>query len=120
MTKDKLAIRYISYFNPRTREGCDFIACLELLCVFKISIHAPVKGATSRFLHKHAPTFRISIHAPVKGATDSRFAVVDGVQHFNPRTREGCDKGQATDAESVHQISIHAPVKGATFASDEA
>ena len=35
-------------------------------------------------------------------------------QHFNPRTREGCD-GTALDvAYAPEGISIHAPVKGAT------
>ena len=33
-----------------------------------ISIHAPVKGATSRG-RRFFPDLRISIHAPVKGAT---------------------------------------------------
>ena len=55
-----------------------------------ISIHAPVKGATSAgvMLFQQAD---ISIHAPVKGATDDRCGM--------PGTDE---------------ISIHAPVKGAT------
>ena len=37
----------LSYFNPRTREGCDFIALGETFADDVISIHAPVKGATS-------------------------------------------------------------------------
>ena len=55
-----------------------------------ISIHAPVKGATTQSCNKVAIT-HISIHAPVKGATKyMQKALADYV------------------------ISIHAPVKGAT------
>ena len=57
----------------------------------KISIHAPVKGATSSFFKPNIPK-TISIHAPVKGATSSFF------KPNIPKT-----------------ISIHAPVKGATL-----
>ena len=54
----------------------------------------------------------ISIHAPVKGATSQR--LLDTRQaHFNPRSREGSDRIPAHDRHPVH-ISIHAPVKGAT------
>ena len=34
----------------------------------------------------------ISIHAPARGATGHRTSGHDGKNHFNPRTREGCDK----------------------------
>ena len=33
-------------FNPRTREGCDWLAHVDFDDVSIISIHAPVKGAT--------------------------------------------------------------------------
>ena len=58
------------YFNPRTREGCDSSLSSAAMRSFRISIHAPVKGAT---------------HGPGKGR--------DFPLYFNPRTREGCDKG---------------------------
>ena len=56
-----------------------------------ISIHAPVKGATSDGLGSSSD-FSISIHAPVKGATLYIGAVSDTVYNFNPRPREGSDK----------------------------
>ena len=34
------------YFNPRSREGSDFFKEHYTAYAFKISIHAPVKGAT--------------------------------------------------------------------------
>ena len=35
-------------FNPRTREGCDALSIEAVPSEPKISIHAPVKGATQR------------------------------------------------------------------------
>ena len=69
------------HFNPRTREGCDALRILGAKADPKISIHAPVKGAT--FI----------------------MTIIDaGTRDFNPRTREGCDgdvagngAGQALD-----------------------
>ena len=34
-------------FNPRAREGRDLLAVVELVDARQVSIHAPVKGATS-------------------------------------------------------------------------
>ena len=58
----------LSHFNPRPREGSDFMERHKLKSVTDISIHAPVKGAT---IFAKSEIFRdcISIHAPVKGAT---------------------------------------------------
>ena len=35
-------------FNPRTREGCDALGQTDAANYIKISIHAPVKGATQQ------------------------------------------------------------------------
>ena len=58
----------------------------------RISIHAPVKGATGLIATITWMTLLISIHAPVKGATGS------------------CKLTEFFEM----LISIHAPVKGAT------
>ena len=79
-------------FNPRTREGCD---CLSFV-VSKSQI-------------------AISIHAPVKGATSWTWPSCSWVRNFNPRTREGCDCLSFVGSKSQIAISIHAPVKGATM-----
>ena len=54
-------------FNPRSREGSDPVPHMQSPGQ-GISIHAPVKGATSvgNTLYEQGA---ISIHAPVKGAT---------------------------------------------------
>ena len=87
-----LANPIASYFNPRTREGCD----------------------TQRFRHD-LQSFYISIHAPVKGATLFCQYFYCYWDYFNPRTREGCDDNITGKKIKTEIISIHAPVKGATF-----
>ena len=58
----------IQNFNPRTREGCDASGLQGIYHQRRISIHAPVKGATL-FRPATDRGGKISIHAPVKGAT---------------------------------------------------
>ena len=55
-------------FNPRSREGSDKSRSI-IRIIFKISIHAPAKGATDEKRH-FAYFHNISIHAPAKGATE--------------------------------------------------
>ena len=78
------------HFNPRARKGRDSRVHrgrgLPL-----VSIHAPVKGATSAAMR--LGFFRcVSIHAPVKGAT-RRGQAPRCPTSFNPRAREGRDHG---------------------------
>ena len=77
-------------FNPRTRKGCDGLFLCKLHCL-NVSIHAPVKDATSGAYLRNL-YFRVSIHAPVKDATISE------------------KQGKYKD-----KVSIHAPVKDATI-----
>jgi len=79
---------------------------------FCISIHAPVKGATSGEIID-VLIGSISIHAPVKGATPSetRPCKCPGISIHAPV------KGATFIGVFVYMrksISIHAPVKGAT------
>ena len=106
-------MKYPTYFNPRTRVGCDFQR-YSTLEYYYISIHAPAWGAT--LVSSGAGALTI---------------------YFNPRTRVGCDntplipshmpvKFQSTHPRGVRRnrvsairyklfISIHAPAWGATF-----
>ena len=63
--------------------------------------------------YRRKSAFRISIHAPAKGATfRGRFgARIYG--YFNPRSREGSDLPPCR-LRAYNAISIHAPAKGAT------
>ena len=62
---------HFSDFNPRSREGSD-ISQAQLLQDWRISIHAPAKGATYIFL-----------------------TAVVLLYHFNPRSREGSDSSHS-------------------------
>ncbi|SUB68496.1 Uncharacterised protein [Porphyromonas endodontalis] len=63
----------------------------ELPSMSRVSIHAPLKGATDARV-KNNPFSVVSIHAPLKGATlKACFKLISKI------------------------VSIHAPLKGATF-----
>ena len=76
-------------FNPRTRKGCD-VNKTKLMIDIRVSIHAPVKDATS-FRYKKEVVVGVSIHAPVKDATWKTCIFLLNILRFNPRTRKGCD-----------------------------
>ena len=76
-------------FNSRSREGSDFKVTVSSLTLH-VSIHAPVKGATSYFIPAIGK-LDVSIHAPVKGATWGRTQRRWRVYRFNSRSREGSD-----------------------------
>ena len=57
--------------------------------------------------------YRISIHAPAKGATRATKTADDPQCNFNPRSREGSDTKKQNENDFLG-ISIHAPAKGAT------
>ncbi len=123
----------ISYFNPRSRAGSDH-AGKTLDTITRISIHAPVQGATSDD-ELIAVWQNISIHAPVQGATvvvtakglsflfqstlpcrerHGQYNPLAWLCYFNPRSRAGSDH-IITHRQSKINISIHAPVQGATI-----
>ena len=79
------------HFNPRSREGSD------------------------TFQTPPSVEFRISIHAPEKGATIAPAAISPMPNDFNPRSREGSDPSSVHDFHQGVRISIHAPEKGATL-----
>ena len=63
-----LILSVLGCFNPRSREGSDIQGPARAAAGRSVSIHAPVKGATSRQQSGRDQT-GVSIHAPVKGAT---------------------------------------------------
>ncbi len=77
-------------FNPRSRTGSDDRAG-EQEQNAKVSIHAPARGATTRWA-SCAMIYAVSIHAPARGATLSLL--------FPPVPLD---------------VSIHAPARGATI-----
>ena len=87
-----------TYFNPRSREGSDCIRARHIQG-FRISIHAPARGATGR--HEYSAWLQdISIHAPARGATSERGQNAKEKDNFNPRSREGSDQRSFKESKS--------------------
>ena len=93
----------VSDFNPRTHEGCDDVTPRQFNDDLKISIHAPMKGATRTDFFAIVKFF-ISIHAPMKGATLTDLADENIKSYFNPRTHEGCDSLQINSVIACFSI----------------
>ena len=70
----------------RERQSCALCSDTDII----ISIHAPAKGATTKFSDMIQAS-NISIHAPAKGATNQPGIGDNATQNFNPRSREGSD-----------------------------
>ena len=100
---------------------------------YRVSIHAPARGATSGKSYMGA-NGRVSIHAPARGATEAvserqrlsefqstrprgarptRVSTSRNPMGFNPRARAGRDSNALIKVE-VRPVSIHAPARGAT------
>ena len=122
-------------FQSTHPHGVRLLCCGCLPGLYRISIHAPTRGATFRrlpgplhlLISIHAPTrgatrrphgcragpHQISIHAPTRGATMIGRQSISRGRDFNPRTHTGCDRGDAV-IHVIRCISIHAPTRGAT------
>ena len=81
---------HLSYFNPRSREGSDYIELSQMDVLDGISILAPARGAT---------ICRYSIHDPGK---------------FQSSLPRGERLAIVRDIDNLTQISILAPARGAT------
>ena len=99
------------YFNPRSREGSDTTPPVTLKAP-SISIHAPAKGATA-YVNAQFAWSEISIHAPAKGATGIGLPQPNRISFQSTLPRRERHSSLLRLACS-HAISIHAPAKGAT------
>ena len=124
-----------SYFNPRTREECDFIRWRDKWHTLKfqsthsrgarqcrdlnyypytlISIHALTRSATiaALVLHLQLGYFNPRTHEECDIYVDPPYLLST---HFNPRTHEECDK-RSTPKIKPSTISIHALARSATI-----
>ncbi len=125
------SISSIRSFNPRAHAGRDrFVHWTKQ--VYRVSIHAPTRGATSYFFQVMKKSFNprahagrdrfgsakislacVSIHAPTRGATFNHVIreSVAGVSIHAP-TRGATDRGRLRP--KAFKVSIHAPTRGAT------
>ena len=127
--------RALTSFNPRAREGRDYNIISSANNCQEVSIHAPARGATRVIIGGTSPKI-VSIHAPARGATLRPDAWRNVHRSFNPRAREGRDKGKpyivrgrccfnprAREGRDSRrkpilvalEVSIHAPARGATM-----
>ena len=101
-------------FNPRAREGRD-LSSRAAIVVDRTSFNPRAReGRDYAGLMTVPYMARVSIHAPVKGATRSRGDGHGAGCGFNPRAREGRDRRPPRRFSASILVSIHAPVKGAT------
>ena len=77
-------------FNLRTHEGCDTLKC-GTDGGFKLFQSTHPWRVRLNFISKIGADKKISIHAPMKGATIDKGDKVTIQGNFNPRTHEGCD-----------------------------
>ena len=101
-------------FNPRSREGSDDIPLITPRHKFKISIHAPARGATS-YSFDYSVAFIYFNPRSREGSDQKVHSGKDGhALYFNPRSREGSDSLLLYIHTAYVVISIHAPARGAT------
>ena len=101
----------LSGFNPRSHEGSDVFFILPFM-VLVVSIHAPTRGATFRFLKI---VVRQKCFNPRSHEGSDRHVMEQCRKHngFNPRSHEGSDLAGHGETTSWG-VSIHAPTRGAT------
>ena len=99
-------------FNSRSREGSDGepLPAEPISSKFQFTLPRGERLILDPCLLR----FRVSIHAPARGATQvSRDAGVR-LGSFNSRSREGSDSVCSFSLLAVVGVSIHAPARGAT------
>ena len=79
-----------------------------------ISIHAHHAGGDLQILRPKGLDDRISIHAPMRGATPIFDKSIKQLA-FQSTPPCGGRHDMSNDAVTNHSISIHAPVRGATY-----
>ena len=124
----------VACFNPRTHTGCD-IYNISRLVWYRVSIHAPTRGATDllsfslssqamfQSTHPHGVRRLDSIVSGVSLCFNPRthtgcdfplFNWDKSKKGFNPRTHTGCDLKEHISINRIRIVSIHAPTRGAT------
>ena len=91
-------------FNPRTHTGCDPSEGIVDFGSYRVSIHAPTRGATTEQREKEL-TDIVSIHAPTRGATP-KIAWSDNILRF-----------QSTHPHGVRQPADNQDVTAYAFQS---
>ena len=80
----------IRSFNPRTPAGCDAEALVEKVAQLEFQSTHPC-GVRLKLPEPEVLRQNVSIHAPLRGATSRRRTICTRRRRFNPRTPAGCD-----------------------------
>ncbi len=108
-----ITFSHVYSFNPRARAGRDLVGERDNRIIYRVSIHAPARGATfckpsgSRSYTRFNPRARAGRDAAVVSTI-----LPDGC--FNPRARAGRDRVHRAFYRQRRNVSIHAPARGAT------
>ena len=129
----------VERFNPRARAGRDDRCTVHDRRRYRVSIHAPARGATlvtciaplakqsfqstrprgARHASRDADHERVWRFNPrARAGRDAWPTRLDGENaRFNPRARAGRDDADYAESGSHERVSIHAPARGATSAA---
>ena len=100
------------HFNPRSREGSDYISNTSSMLILLFQSTLPRRERHYKHLQFG---FTCNFNPRSREGSDSpRARRSISTTNFNPRSREGSDEFICIFKESLH-ISIHAPAKGATL-----
>ena len=105
-----------SPFQSTRPRGARLLGFFEIPRVYRVSIHAPTRGATE-YSELALRQYAVSIHAPTRGATICRAGGVSIPFCFNPRAHAGRDPKPYELIQAQFPVSIHAPTRGATVGS---
>ena len=102
----------ISYFNPRSREGSDKTFVLFYTCCTIFQSTLP-RGERLKGVTGAEELYKISIHAPARGATFLSISHVPR-REFQSTLPRGERRLSCQHISASKLISIHAPARGAT------
>ena len=102
-----LYISIVAGFNPRAREGRDRRAGWVVRSSDRFNPRAR-EGRDSASTAMLPPDADVSIHAPVKGATSGTPSPYRRRRRFNPRAREGRDTATAEDSQDPNGFNPRA------------
>ena len=96
------------HFNPRSREGSD-VANVNFCMNFKISIHAPARGATS--IPCMGKCVCPDFNPRSREGSDAASVIDghDGESDFNPRSREGSDSWRDSGMTAIKKFQSTLP-----------
>ncbi len=110
--RNRLCVRALLRFNPRSRTGSDlrFVYLFGVRSVFQSTLpHGERLGSDVGQQIRYR--FQSTLPHGERQYTDKVYTDILG---FNPRSRTGSDLGVSVDTLLRRKVSIHAPARGAT------